>query len=120
MLFEPKLGMQSRFSNIFFKMSATNSDIWYGVIHEVRMLRRRRSGLGESVLARMGEGGVRIFFFAGSLQSRNKMKKVSYSDRIIHSHLTCTVKKYNLDPWVLLGVLIRHFLIAFYSSFFIL
>ena len=39
---------------------------------------------------------------------------------MIHYHLPRTVKKRTLDPRALLGVLIRHFPIALYSSFFIL
>ena len=56
-----------------------------GVIHKVHTLEGGRVGPAKSVLTRMRGGGVsavtvRTPFFAGSLQDRNKIKKMSYLD----------------------------------------
>ena len=40
--------------------------------------------------------------------------------KIIHSHIFCTIIKHKLNPKAIFSVLIRHFLIALYISFFIL
>ena len=86
-----------------------------------------RGDQAKSLLARMGEiGGSAIsihtpyFFFAGSLQNRNKIKWAILIAKIIHFHLSSTVKKCKLDPRALLGVLVQDFLIAMYNSFFIM
>ena len=60
------------------------------------------------------------FFFAYSFQNENNIKKEILTVKTIHSYLPRTVKKRILDTRALAGVLIRHFLIALYSSFFIL
>ena len=49
------------------------------------------------------------FAFAGSLQERTKIKKMSYSAKFIHSKIPRTIKKRKLDSRAFLGVLIRFF-----------
>ena len=79
-----------------------------GVIHKhVRTLGVGRSGPAKSVLGRIigKEGGSAVsvstpyFFFASSLQNRDKIKKVGYSYiRIYQFPYPRTDKKCNLDP----------------------
>ena len=86
-------------------------------MHKVCTLGRGIDGPAKSVLDPMGGGStvsVRAsYFFAGSLQNR-----IKESIQNIPFHVPRIVKKRKLDPRVLLGVLIRYFPIALYSSFF--